>query len=188
MYLHSLSYLDTVLMRAIQMLPPGTHAITYRQTSDISRTVVGNKIVDHSVEGGRWSNWIFIPDLTPGFNGLGRDNCKMSRETFTFCDLVRLTLEIWQYHDCCCPSDALCQCHTAMAPVPLSKFRSNSKFDENSKHFSVKCTRPITTIFCTRHDSVTVVTCAKYCCGRSSIFETREFWIFIKFRIRSKYT
>ena len=34
-----------------------------------------------------------------------------------------------------------------LAPVPLSIFRSNSKFDENSKHSSVKCTRPITTIF-----------------------------------------
>ena len=63
------------------------------------------------------------------------------------------------------------------APVPLSIFRSNSKLDENSKHSSVKCTRPITTIFCTRHDSVTVVTCAKYRCDRSSIFETRAFWI-----------
>ena len=68
-----------------------------------------------------------------------------------------------------------------------SIFRSNSKFDENSKHSSVKYTRPITTIFCTRHDSVTVVTCAKYRCDRSSIFETRAFWIFIEFRIRSKY-
>ena len=64
------------------------------------------------------------------------------------------------------------------APVPLSIFRSNSKFDENSKHSSVKYTRPITTIFCTRHDSVTVVTCAKYRCDRSSIFYTRVFWIF----------
>ena len=73
------------------------------------------------------------------------------------------------------------------APVPLSIFRSNSKFDENSNHSSVKYTRPITTIFCTRHDSATVVTCAKYRCDRSSIFETRAFWIFIEFRIRSKY-
>ena len=73
------------------------------------------------------------------------------------------------------------------APVPLSIFRSNSKFDENSKHSSVKYTRPITTIFCTRHDSVTVVTCAKYRCDRSGIFKTRAFWIFIEFRIRSKY-
>ena len=73
------------------------------------------------------------------------------------------------------------------APVPLSIFRSNSKFDENSKHSSVQYTRPITTIFCTRHDSVTVVTCAKYRCDRSSIFETKAFWIFIEFQIRSKY-
>ena len=54
------------------------------------------------------------------------------------------------------------------------------------KTLGVKYTRPITTIFCTRHDSVTVVTCAKYRCDRSSIFETRAFWIFIEFRIRSK--
>ena len=77
--------------------------------------------------------------------------------------------------------------NAALAPVPLSIFRSNSKFDENSKHSSVKYTRPITTIFCTRHDSVTVVTCAKYRCHRSNIFETRAFWFFIEFRIRSKY-
>ena len=74
-----------------------------------------------------------------------------------------------------------------LAPVPLSIFRSNSKFDENSKHSNVKYTLPITTIFCTCHDSVTVVTCAKYRCDRSRIFETRAFWIFIEFRIRSKY-
>ena len=74
-----------------------------------------------------------------------------------------------------------------LAPVPLSIFRSNSKFDEKSKHSSVKYTRPITAIFCTRHDSVTVVTCAKYRCDRSSIFETKAFWIFIEFQIRSKY-
>ena len=78
------------------------------------------------------------------------------------------------------------RCIGYLAPVPLSIFRSNSKFDENSKHSGVKYTRPITTI-CTRHDSVTVVTCAKYRCDRSSIFETRVFWIFIEFRIRSKY-
>ena len=46
-------------------------------------------------------------------------------------------------------------------------------------------TRPITTIFCTRHDSDTVVACAKYRCDRSHIFYTRVFWIFIEFRIRS---
>ena len=66
-----------------------------------------------------------------------------------------------------------------LAPVPLSIFRSNSQLDENSKRFSFEYTRPITTIFCTRHDSDTVVTCAKYRCDRSSIFETKAFWIFI---------
>ena len=73
------------------------------------------------------------------------------------------------------------------APVPLSIFRSNSKFDENSERSSFEYTRPITTIFCTRHDSDTVVTCAKYRCDRPRIFYTRVFWIFIEFRIRSKY-
>ena len=75
----------------------------------------------------------------------------------------------------------------ALAPVPLSIFRSNSKFDENSGCSSFEYTRPITTIFCTRHDSDTVVTCAKYRCDRPRIFYTRVFWIFIEFRIRSKY-
>ena len=74
-----------------------------------------------------------------------------------------------------------------LAPVPLSIFRSNSKFDENSECSSFEYTRPITTIFCTRHDSDTVVTCAKYRCDRPRVFYTRVFWIFIEFRIRSKY-
>ena len=74
-----------------------------------------------------------------------------------------------------------------LAPVPLSIFRSNSKFDENSECSSFEYTWPITTIFCTRHDSDTVVTCAKYRCDRPRIINTRVFWIFIEFRIRSKY-
>ena len=78
-------------------------------------------------------------------------------------------------------------CWGDQAPVPLSIFRSNSKFDENSECSSFEYTRPITTIFCTRHDSGTVVTCAKYRCDRPRIFYTRVFWIFIEFRIRSKY-
>ena len=74
-----------------------------------------------------------------------------------------------------------------LAPVPLSIFRSNSKFDENSERSSFEYTRPITTIFCTRHDSDIVVTCAKYRCDRWYTFYNRVFWIFIEFRIRSKY-
>ena len=74
-----------------------------------------------------------------------------------------------------------------LAPVPLSIFRLNSKFDENSECSSFIYTGSITTIFCTRHDSDTVVTCAKYRCDRPRILYTRVFWIFIEFRIRSKY-
>ena len=80
-----------------------------------------------------------------------------------------------------------CRPWLVLAPVPLSIFRSNSKFDENSERSSFEYTRPITTIFCTRHDSDTVVTCAKYRCDRPRIFYARVFWIFIEFRIRSKY-
>ena len=45
----------------------------------------------------RCANYIFILDLTPGFNGLGEDNYKMIRETFKFWDLVRLILETLRY-------------------------------------------------------------------------------------------
>ena len=42
----------------------------YFQASNISCTLVGNKILDHSDVVG----YIFILDLTPGFNGLSKDN------------------------------------------------------------------------------------------------------------------
>ena len=45
----------------------------------------------------RYSNYIFTLDLTPGFNGLGKDNCKMIRETFKFWDLMSLLLQVWRY-------------------------------------------------------------------------------------------
>ena len=97
------------------------------------------------------------------------------------------TMGIWEVFMLLRITDWFAVSQRYLAPVPLSIFRSNSKFDENSEHSSVKFRQPITTIFCTRHDSVTVVTCAKYRCDRSSIFETRAFWIFVEFRIRSKY-
>ena len=64
----------------------------YRQIGSISRTLVGNKIVDHSLRCSwiitcrRCSNYIFTIDLLPGINGLGRDNCKSIRETFKWWD------------------------------------------------------------------------------------------------------
>ena len=70
----------------------------YRQVSNIIRTLVGNKIVDHSDAVGSspvgCSNYIFIIDLTSGFIGLGKDSYKTRRETVKFGDLVRLILEI----------------------------------------------------------------------------------------------
>ena len=65
----------------------------YRQVSNIRRTLVGNYIVDHSDGVGAAPIYIFILDLTPGFNELGKDSCKTRREFFKFWDLVRLILE-----------------------------------------------------------------------------------------------
>ena len=78
----------------------------YHQTSNISHTLVGIKIVDPSDVVGsiacrRCSNYIFILDLTPGFNALGKDNCQMRRETFKIWDLVQLILEDWRYIETC---------------------------------------------------------------------------------------
>ena len=39
-----------------------------------------------------------ILDFTPGFIGLGKDNCKTRRETFKFGDLVHLISEILRHH------------------------------------------------------------------------------------------
>ena len=44
----------------------------------------------------RSSNYVIIPDLTPGFNGLSKGNCKMRWETFKLWDLECLILEVWQ--------------------------------------------------------------------------------------------
>ena len=74
-----------------------THKYIYRKTSNISRTLVGNKIVDHSdVVGaspvGASSNNIFILNLTHAFNGLNDNNCMRIQETFKFLTLVRFIL------------------------------------------------------------------------------------------------
>ena len=59
---------------------------------------------------------------------------------------------------------------THLLPVPLTILRLNSKFDQILQCSGLKCTLLITTKFCTCQDSVTVVTCAKFCCDRLSIF------------------
>ena len=71
--------------------------VNYHQASNISHALIGNKIVDHSDVVGA-SPVGAAPTassfLTPGFNILHKDNCKMGRETFEFWDLVWLLLDI----------------------------------------------------------------------------------------------
>ena len=55
------------------------------------------------------------------------------------------------------------------APVPLMIFRLNSKFDQNMQCSGLKRIQSSTMTFCTRHDSTTVVACAKYRRDRLSI-------------------
>ena len=45
----------------------------------------------------RCSNYIFVLDLTPGFNGLSKGNCNTRREIFTFWDFVQLISDSWRY-------------------------------------------------------------------------------------------
>ena len=81
--------------------PNITYLLTYRKNANIRCTLVSSKIVVHSdVVGasavGRCSNYIFILDLTPDFNGSGKNNSKMRWENLTskFLDLVRPILEV----------------------------------------------------------------------------------------------
>ena len=60
---------------------------TYRKVSNISRTLVGNEIVNHSDVVG-----------AAGFNGLGKDNCKARREILMFDHWMRLILDNWRYY------------------------------------------------------------------------------------------
>ena len=74
----------------------------YHQTSNISGTLVGNIILESlrcswSIACWHCSNYIFILDLTPGVNGLGKDNYKTRQETLKFGELVHLILEVWRF-------------------------------------------------------------------------------------------
>ena len=53
---------------------------------------------------------------------------------------------------------------------PITTFRSNSKLDQNLKCPGLKCTQLITIKFCTNHNSVTIMICAKFCCDQLSMF------------------
>ena len=67
----------------------------------------------------------------------------------------RLPSQLWTIH-----------WYTVQGPVPRTVFRSNSKFNQNMECCSLKYVQLFTMKFCTRHDSYTVVMCAKFCCDR----------------------
>ena len=70
-----------------------------QQASNIRRTLVGNKIVDHSdVVGASPAGAApTTSSFSTGFIGLGKDNSKTRRETVKLVDSVRLILEILRY-------------------------------------------------------------------------------------------
>ena len=82
---------------------------TYRQVS-IYKTHFNRQLNCWSLRCS-WScsNHIFILNLTPGFNGLGKDIYKMRREAFKFWDSVRLIIETLRY----------CEYLWKYAPMPL---------------------------------------------------------------------
>ena len=75
-----------ILYDAIGVIIHSCVNLSYRLTFYIRRTLVGNKIVDHSdvvgasPVGAAPTTFIFILDFTRGFNGLDRDNCETRRE------------------------------------------------------------------------------------------------------------
>ena len=79
----------------------------YRKTSKISRTLVDNKIVDHSDVVGA-SPGGAAPTTSSSSTqhlvsmDLGENNHKTRRETFKFGDLVQLILEVLQYGSMTC--------------------------------------------------------------------------------------
>ena len=81
-----------------------------------------------------------------------------------------LTITTLSSSQCCMQySGTLGPCYNGIqAPVTLKVFRSNSKFDKNLEYSGLKYAQPITMKNCTRHDSVTVVTCATFRCDRLS--------------------
>ena len=73
-------------------LNKGTHAEAWgpKMTHLRRQLNCGSLRCSWSIACRRCSNYILILDLTPGFNGSGKDNCKPRRGSFKFWDLVRL--------------------------------------------------------------------------------------------------
>ena len=93
---------------------------------------------------------------------------------------LELILEAYSYLQC----DMIT---TGGRPGARSTNDISIEFNQNLQCSGLKYTLPITTKFCTRHDSVTIVTGAKFRCDWLNIFQTRALHILLEFRIRSKY-
>ena len=59
-------------------------------------TLLNTPMYISSIASRSCSNYIFIRGLTLGVNKLCKDNCKTSRNTFKFRDLMRLVLAVWR--------------------------------------------------------------------------------------------
>ena len=66
----------------------------------------------------------------------------------------------------------------ASVPVPLTIFRF--EFDQNLHCSGLKYAQPITTTFCARHDSYSIVTCATCRCDRWSTSQTTALQILVE--------
>ena len=98
---HSM-YLITICslidLEIISHLSCETHTVKSLITAHLSRqSNCWSLRCSWSIACRRCSNYIFILNLAPGCNGLGKDNCKTRRETMMFGDRLRLMLEIWRY-------------------------------------------------------------------------------------------
>ena len=72
-----------------------TQKCIYRKTFNIRRTLVGNKIVDHSDVVG--ASPVGAAPTTSGFKGFGKDSRNTVQESSKCWDLVQLILETWRY-------------------------------------------------------------------------------------------
>ena len=109
----------------------------------------------------QWNNW--GNDLTCHLCG----TCFYNIFLLAYCGLVTPYCDIdWGQHKCPkCPVR-----HPISWPCALPTNDISIKFDLNLQCSGLKCTQPITRKFCTRHDNLTVVTCAKFRCDWWSVF------------------
>ena len=92
------------------------HSSKYRQASNIRALYCWSLRCSWSIACRRCSNCIFILNLTPGFNRLGKYDYKMRREAFKFWDLVQLILETYGSvleHECSFHADLLTSVYSA---------------------------------------------------------------------------